>query len=181
MTPSDDREHRYESMFHLDAEAASVDEETRSVTTENHDTSNLAIIPPRGDNVSVEIISGQEDPIVQGWIPAGGYKVRPIPTPIFTRTGKGATWFVYVFYPIPRGQSSPITSVEPVKVELDNRTYPNARAVLISFDDGTKHYFMQAEQGGEILEFGGFSTDAEAALIQVGQDGGVESRSEVRE
>ena len=181
MTPSDDTEHKYESMFHLDAEMASVDKETRSVITENPDASNLVIIPPRGDNVSVEIISGQEDPIVQGWIPAGGYKVRPIPTPIFTRTGAGATWFFYVFYPAPRGQSSPITSVEQLEVKLDNKSSPDARAVVISFDDGTKHYFMQAEQSGEILEFGGFSTDAEAALIQVGQDGSVESRSEVRQ
>jgi hypothetical protein len=180
MTPSDDAEHKYESMFHLEAAAARVDEETNKVETENPDASNLAIIPPKDDDLMVEIISGQEEPVVQGWMPAGGYKVRPIPTPIFTKTGAGTTWFVYVFYPVPRGQELPITSVEPIEVKSDDGTYPDARSIRISFDDGTKHYFLQADRGGMILNFGDFHTDAEAALVQIGQGGNIESRMEVR-
>jgi hypothetical protein len=180
MTPSDDAEHGYESMFHLDAAAAYVDKETNKVETQNPDASNLAIIPPEDDNLKVEIVSGQEEPVVQGWIPAGGYKVRPIPTPIFTKAGAGTTWFVYVFYPVAEGQKLPITSVEPMEVKSDGKIYPDARAVKLSFDDGRAHYFLQADRGGELLNFAGFSTDAEAVLVQVGQDSSMEAVIEVR-
>ena len=151
------------------------------IKTENSDASNLAIIPTWGDNLMVEIISGQEEPVVQGWIPAGGYKVRPIPTPIFTKTGVGTTWFLYVFYPVPRGQKLPITSVEPLEVRSDGETYSDARAVKILFNDGRAHYFLQADRGGRLLDFADFSSDAEAAFIRVGQDGNIEGRIEVRE
>ena len=90
-------------------------------------------------------------------------------------------WFVYVFYPIPEGQKLPITSVEPLEVRSNGEIFPDARAVKVSFEDGTTHYFMQADRGGELLEFADFSTDAEAILIQVGPDGKVETAIEVRE
>jgi hypothetical protein len=181
MSPSDDALHRYDSMFHLQTESAVLDEETNTVQTENPDAGNLAIIPPKGDELSVEIISGQEKPVVQGWIPAGGYKVKPIPTPIFTKNKKGVTWFVYVFYPVPEGQKLPIISVEPVAVKRDGKIYPDARGIKISFDDGIVHYFLQADRGGEALEFGDFSTDAEAALIQIDEDRKIDNTIEVRE
>ena len=180
MTPSDDAEHKYESMFHLDAAATRVNEETNKVETENPDASNLAIIPPKGDDLTVEIISGQEEPVVQGWVPAGGYKVRPIPTPIFTKTRAGTTWFLYVFYPVPRDRELPITSVEPLEVKSGDQVYTDARAVRISFDDGVTHYFLQADRGGELLDFASFSTDAEATLVQVGPDGRAKAVMEVR-
>ncbi|MFC1714248.1 heparinase II/III family protein [Candidatus Poribacteria bacterium] len=174
LAPSDDAEHKYESMFHLNADNATIDEETNMVETQNTDASNLAIIPPQGDDLTVEIISGQEEPVVQGWVPAGGYKVRPIPTPIFTKTGKGATWFVYIFYPTPKGEKLPIKSVEPLEVKSDGGIYPDARAVKISFDDGRIHYFLQADQEGKILSFADFTTDAEIMLIKVDSGGNVE-------
>lgn len=166
MTPSDDAGHKYESMFHLDADAAIVDAETNRVETQNTDSSNLAIIPPLNDDVAVDIISGQEEPVVQGWIPAGGYDVRPIPTPIFTKTNKGTTWFVYVFYPTPKGQELPIVAVESLEVRHNDEEYSGARAVKISFNDGREHYFLQADSSGKKLEFGEFSSDEEFALIK---------------
>ena len=178
LTPSDGAEHTYESMFHLDADNAIADEKTNKVQTDNADASNLAIIPPLGDDLTVEIISGQEEPVVQGWIPAGGYEVRPIPTPIFTKTGEGTTWFVYVFYPTPEGKELPVTSVKPLEIKSEGKIYPDARAVEISFSDGRTHYFLQADRSGKTLKFSGFSTSAEAALIQVGRDGNIEAKIE---
>ena len=86
---------------------------------------------------------------------------------------------MYVFYPVPRGQELPVTSVESVEVRADGEIYQNARAVKISFDDGRIHYFLQADQGGESLNFADFSTDAEAVLIRIARDGSIDSMIEV--
>jgi hypothetical protein len=136
-------------------------------------------VPPVGDDVTVEIISGQEEPVVQGWIPAGGYKVKPIPTPVFAKAGAGNVWFLYVFYPVPEGQDLPIASVRPLEVRSDGKIYPDARAVMISFADGRVHYFLQADRSGLDLKFIDFSTAAEAALVKVVKDGRIEAILEV--
>lgn len=130
LEPVDDQSHTFEAMFHLDVEDVTVDAATKRVLSRNEDAANLAIIPARPENLEVEIIKGQEKPFVQGWVPAGGYRVRPIPTPVFKRTGAGVTYFVYVFYPLPKGTSLPVASVDPIDLA------PDRIRVRTVFEDG---------------------------------------------
>jgi len=130
LQPNDDKPHTYEAMFHLDVKDVDVDSATKRVLSLNKDAANLAIIPAADAGLSVDIVKGQEKPFVQGWVPARGYEVRPIPTPIFKRAATGPVYFVYVFFPLPKGANLPVTSVEPVALS------PDAARVKVRFTDG---------------------------------------------
>jgi len=159
LTPSDDQQHSYESMFHLDAERAEVDEQSKSVRTVNADAANLAIIPMADSGLSVRIVSGQEKPIVQGWMPSGGYDVRPIPTPIFGKSGSGPVTLAYALYPTPKGGKCPVTGVEPVKVE-------GGTGIAVHFAGDRVDYYVQSSKPGSIVKFLDFETNAEAAYVR---------------
>jgi hypothetical protein len=115
LTPSDDHEHTYEALFHLDTRNVAVDMKTKQVVTLNKDSANLAIIPVNDASLSLDVVKGQEDPYVQGWIPSGRYGVRPIPTVVFTRQTRGKTEFIYLFYPLPEGMTVPVKSIAPLR------------------------------------------------------------------
>ncbi|MDI6828376.1 MAG: alginate lyase family protein, partial [Armatimonadota bacterium] len=168
LKPDDERSHCYESIFHLDAEGVNFDESKKSVITNNKEASNLAIIPLVDENLQVTIVSGQEDP-VQGWIPAGGYSVRPVPTPIFVKELKGPIWFLYVFYPTKAGEMCPIKVIEPLKVYTERGN--EAIGVAIRFNDDMTDYFVQAN-GAKTIKFLDFETDGEATFIRT-KDGSV--------
>ncbi|MFB0523188.1 MAG: alginate lyase family protein [Candidatus Bathyarchaeia archaeon] len=169
----DENRHRYDSLFHLNAPSASINETTNMILTQDSEGSNLAIIPPTGDRLTVQIVSGQEEPVVQGWIPAGGYDVKPIPTAILTNEGTGQIQLLYVLYPIPKGGRCPIKSVE--RVEIYGKT-EGVQGVQITFDDGIIHYFVQAESKGRQLNFAEYSTRGEATFLEVKPDGKVSRR-----
>ncbi len=164
LTPKDTQPHHYDSMFHLDTESVKVN--GKSVVTENKE-SNLAIIPPADDGLSLKVISGQEKPIVQGWMPAGGYNVRPIPVANYSREQSGQTSFACVFYPIGAGKECPIASVEKLRVEGRSQVV----GLTIRFADGRTDHSVQAQKPGDTLRFLDFETDAEAAHIRVNADG----------
>ena len=171
LTPQDDKTHRHDSMFHLDSPDAKLDEATKSVVTQDED-SNLAIIPLADDGLRVQVISGQETPIVQGWMPvAGGYDVRPIPTPTYTREQSGPASFAYVFYPIAAGAACPIKSVSKLAVEGSR----DAVGLTIRFEDGRTDYFVQAPKSGATLRFLTFETDAQVVHIRVDKDASVKA------
>ncbi|MEM2704500.1 MAG: alginate lyase family protein [Candidatus Bathyarchaeia archaeon] len=164
----DGRKHKYESLFHLNAPSAIVDEETKTVITQDPEGSNLAIVSPINDELKIEIVAGQEEPVVQGWIPAGGYAVKPIPTAILTKEGGGLTQFIYVLYPIPKGERLPVKSVEKIKV---NGGFGKSLGIKILFEDGRIHYFVQSESGKEELKFDGQSYIGELVFLEVEPSG----------
>ncbi|MEM1989144.1 MAG: alginate lyase family protein, partial [Candidatus Bathyarchaeia archaeon] len=164
----DGRKHKYESLFHLNAPSAIVDEETKTVITQDPEGSNLAIVSPINDELKIEIVAGQEEPVVQGWIPAGGYAVKPIPTAILTKEGGALTQFIYVLYPIPKGERLPVKSVEKIKV---NGGFGKSLGIKILFEDGRIHYFVQSESGKEELKFDGQSYIGELVFLEVEPSG----------
>ncbi len=165
LTPKDGKPHRYDSIFHLDSSGVKIDDAARSVVTQNED-SNLAIIPLADDGLSLQVISGQEKPIVQGWMPAGGYDVRPIPTPTFSVESAGPVSLAYVFYPIAAGKECPVVKVEKLAVEGAGKD--RVVGLMIRFADGRTDYFVQAEKPGKKLRFLDFETDAQSAYVRGG-------------
>jgi len=187
LTPADDRPHLYESMFHLDADGAAVDQETGSVSTTNKNASNLAIYgicrgnglgSPRSTpdasaaptasraHIGVRVVSGQVEPVVQGWVPKGGvtrYECRPIPTPIFSQETAGPTGFAYVLYPTPAGAKCPIDRVERVPVDADGGVLTSG--VAVRFGGGRIDYFIQAPRRTR-LKFLDFEADAAGVYLR---------------
>ncbi|MFZ2642297.1 MAG: heparinase II/III family protein [Verrucomicrobiia bacterium] len=138
LTPRDNREHRYEALFHLDAANAVVDETTKTVRTDNTDA-NLAVVPLAGDGLSVQIVKGKEDEPVQGW---AGHPWRAIPTAIYAKSGKGVVTFLFVLAPSAKGAQASIRRVE--RAGADAAT-PVARIVFT--DD---HSLELSQSGTEV-------------------------------
>ena len=151
LTPSDDKPHKYESMFHVDAEGLTVQDGTHRTHTTytTHEDPNLSIFPL---GLSAKIISGQETPTVQGWILKSGYEVRPLPTAVFTKEASGPTVMAYVLYPTAPGSSCPVTGVFPFEVA-------NAYGVAVQFANGRVDCFTQATGPGKTSRKG-FESDA---------------------
>jgi hypothetical protein len=108
---TDTSEHRYESVFHLDAAQAQIDAETSAVATTDEQRANIVVLPLAAPDLSVRIVQGQKEPELQGWISDHGYELRAVPTAIFTRHCAGPVHTMYVFAPVPPGGSSPVVSV----------------------------------------------------------------------
>lgn len=161
LTPADDKPHRYESLFHLDAGSAEADEASKIVRTTDAAAANLTIIPLVDDGLAVRIVSGQKEPVVQGWIRSGAYDCRPIPTPIFEREQSGPTSFAYVFYPTPEGAKCPVVALEPLEAKAEGRVL----AMAIRFDNGRTDYFVQADKPGK-TRFGDFETDGLVTYVR---------------
>lgn len=174
MKASDDQSHVYEAMFHLDADAAEILENGQGVETRNAEgESNFGIYGMGTTALSVDVISGQEEPTVQGWIPRGKpYECQPIPTPIFKTEGKGTVAMSYVLCPIRAGEKSPVVHVDVFEATAEGERV--AIAGRVGFDDGTAFNFVQAEAGDGTVKVGSGETDAEAGGVWVSQDGVIE-------
>lgn len=132
--------HRYESLFHFDADEAQVDPDGRTVRTIDP-TSNCLIAAAEQDNQGVTIIKGQTEPTVQGFLAAQRWRPswkkpdaeppehgkREIPTAVFTLNANGNCRMVYAIMPYPN-DTAPKLAVSTqnaggatrVKVELPN-------------------------------------------------------------
>ncbi|MCX6910947.1 MAG: heparinase II/III family protein [Verrucomicrobia bacterium] len=135
LTPRDDREHRYEALFHLDAANATVDEPTKAVRTDNADTT-LAIVPLAGDGLAVQFVKGKEDAPVQGW---AQQPWRAIPTAIYEKAGKGVVTFLFVLAPSAKGAPPSVNRVEKVSGDA------TSLAARIAFADGRS---LEVSQSG---------------------------------
>jgi hypothetical protein len=162
LTPTDAKLHKYESAFHLDMTGAEVDAAAGCVRTTDAQGANLSIVPMVGEGLKLRIVSGQKEPIVQGWMPAGGYTCRPIPTPVFLKDQAGKARFAYVFYPTPEGAKCPIVKVEPLAVTGDD----GAVGMAITFGNGRVDYFVQTYQPGTRISFADFESDGQAIYIR---------------
>jgi hypothetical protein len=142
LTPADAVEHAYESTFHLDAPEVTVDEATRSVVTRNPDGANLGIFPVVSDGLTVRVVSGQEEPVLQGWLPRehGRTGASPRPTPHFARRARGPVHFAYVFAPARPGEEVAVKSIEPAAV-------PGAMLAFDVRDAAGAHRFVLGADG----------------------------------
>jgi hypothetical protein len=102
----DGKEHRYEALWHLDAKQLLRDPQKGIYETQTPRQSNLRMVAQTGEGLECRVVEGQEEPVVQGWLPremyAGPRGVRPIPCVICGRKGERAEFFT-VFQPLMTG------------------------------------------------------------------------------
>ncbi len=117
-TPGDDATHTYTSIFHFDTPEAVVDKKSKTVRSNNQEKANLAIIPVIPEGLGLEVVTGEnKNGMPQGWIREKPYKMRPVATPMFSRTTAGVCTEVYILYPLKAGEDNPID-----KATFSNRT-----------------------------------------------------------
>lgn len=128
MTPTDDLVHEYTSWFHYNTERTTKLPEFNGIITADPNSANLLIAPLTPKDLKLDVIMGQEDPEVQGWVPAKGYDCRPVATPTFIRKAAGQNLDAYIFLPVKPKQQHSIKTIQ----QLDKSTF------VITFVDGRK-------------------------------------------
>ena len=157
LTPADDQSHRYESLFHLNAEAARIDSSTKAVTTNNPKTANLILWPVSSSPLDVEIVRGREEEPVQGW----AQPWRPVPTAVYTLEGKGVTHVAIVLYPSAPKKRSPLKNVRLLPVTTEGKPRDDAMALRIELADGKVHTLLHADKPGVRRQCEAIATEAE--------------------
>ena len=132
LTPADQASHRYEAIFHFDGENAEIGAAPLQARSTDPDQPNLAIVALQSDGVTAEIVKGQEQPAVQGWVPARGYDVRPVATPVFRAEGAGDRLLPWLLFPLRKGQELPIRAVNATAVD-------GVAVFTVDFADGRQH------------------------------------------
>ncbi|MBM3499389.1 MAG: hypothetical protein FJX74_12045 [Armatimonadetes bacterium] len=151
-------EHSYESLFHLAAEEAVIDEATLVARTTQPDAANVALVPVDTDGLTVTIVKGQEDP-VQGWAPM--YERKPSPTPIYGRRGPCPQLFVTLLVPYGAGEAP------EVRAELLDVGRPKHEALGLRVTRGeASDTLLYAFDGPGELAAGGVRARARLALVR---------------
>ena len=203
LEPKDGNEHRYESLFHLNADAAAADAKTGAVTTQSGgptstplsrlgrgaggeggaDAANLVVWPAAATKLDMAVVKGVEEEPVQGW--ANG-PWRAVPTAVVTWNGAGTQRVATVLYPLPPGRECPIKSVTPLTVTSDGtpagggkpagegKPASDAMAIRVSFADGAEHTLLVADRPGVRRQCDGIATQSQL-LIRLATGGGVKT------
>ncbi|MHB8902892.1 MAG: alginate lyase family protein, partial [Thermoguttaceae bacterium] len=136
--------HRYESLFHFDADEAQLDADGRTVRTIDP-TANCLIAAAEQAGLSLKIVKGQTEPSVQGFVAGQHWRPswktpdaqrpehdkREIPTAVFTLEAEGPTQMAYVVMPYPE-DAKPAVQVKSAKVN------GGVTAFSVALPDGVK-------------------------------------------
>lgn len=167
MQPADSTPHRYEAMFHFTADETT----TRDLSVSSSGKeAGVQITPMPLPGVSVQVVKGQEEEPVQGWV-NGPW--RAVPTALYHWQAAGPTYMTYVVYPTAAGQESPIAAVKSVPVTDDPGQPAKATASEIVFADGSRQFYVYADRDAGTVHFAGYATDARCALVGLDAKGQV--------
>jgi len=134
---ADEQEHEFEALFHLGTEDAQArDNYARTLG----DDANLHLLILGPNEISSEIVKGQEEPYYLGWkgIHNLGNRV-PMPVARFSWQTKCSHHALYLLYPTRPGQELPVRDFR----SLDSG--PKISAEIL-FDDGTIHKLRVEEE-----------------------------------
>jgi len=106
-------EHTYQARWHLKEPNARLQEGTNTVATMDDGLPNLAIVPLLTEDLSVDLVSAQEEPELMGWWIRKKVDVKALPaaTVCHTRTGRGIQQMATLLMPLPAGTPNPIVEV----------------------------------------------------------------------
>ena len=79
----------------------------------------------------------------------------------------------YVLYPTAAGKTSPVASVKSLAVTAAAGQPAKATAAEITFADGSKHLYLNADKDAGTVHFGGYVSDGRCALVALDAKGQV--------
>ncbi len=160
LIPSDETQHHYETLFHLDVapDEVKMDPMSLRAVTRTSFGSTFAVWPVPMEGLAGEILAGQREPVLRGWQRGRGTAV-PLPVVSYTFRATGTARSLYVLYPIPEGSVLPIDVVEATSAR-------DAVAARVVFTNGRVHHIILPDQSGHVTESDEIETDGEAALVE---------------
>jgi hypothetical protein len=120
LDPVDNQTHVYQSHFHLNANAATLDPTTSRVTVQEAGRPSFTLTPLKDPNLATQIIQGQQQNEILGWEVFSDGTKHAIPTVRFTRQQSGPVTFAYVFQGAPNGDPVPAPQVKSIPVSSGN-------------------------------------------------------------
>ena len=158
----DDLPHKVQSLFHLDVSDVEVDPATGTVVTTDASGPNVALLPVGFDGWQIEIVKGQTEPIVQGWLPTAKHNVlRPVPTAVYHRLVVGDAMIAYVIAPLKPGEAVP--RVTPLA--LGPTGSPESFAFEIVGPADVAYTVLWNDRPGSPVEAAGRQTAARVAVF----------------
>jgi len=170
LIPMDTTSHRYDSLFHLDADSATLSNSNASVRTTTDSAANVVIMPVQDGELTVEIVKGRDDP-VQGW---SSHPWRAVPTAVFSRAGTGTARFAYAVVPVASTGACPVVSIEGVPVQGEGQ------GIAVMHADGTTDRFVFNDAVGKACVGGSLSTARHAAWARTSPDGRIAAQFEAK-
>ncbi len=178
LRPADSAPHRYDALFHLDAENAELTPDTLAVRSSEKDQANLGLLPLKIPGLDCRIVKGREDP-VQGW---ANDPWRPVPTAVYTRTAAGTVRFAWLLQPTPAGASGAGTSLPTLTQLPADSASPDGLALKVSFPDGRDDIVLVNDAPpGRAFEAAGLETTAELLWVRRAPSGSVPRRFEAKD
>lgn len=159
--PSDTRTHTYQSWFHFNTPNSQTDAKLGAVMSDDKDVSNLAIVKLWDGAFDMNVVCGQEQPEVQGWVPIGAYGATPVATPTFNFSAIGQCVTPYLLYPMKQGESLPLQSVN---VKEDN-------TIEVEYKNGDKDVIQFAADNKQLnqLKVTSIKNNVEETLVILGE------------
>lgn len=162
LQPEDQAEHRYEALLHIDDEVV-VEARQVSATAANGAGLRLFFAAPRGWQ-GISVITGQSEPVVQGWVHTRAYECKPVPTLVAALRASGLARLATVIYPLTAGQECPVQEV--VAEEVDGGT-----KVQVLFRDGRVDEICRADEKDGPILIGDRAYRARAAYLTTNASG----------
>lgn len=108
LAASDDVEHTAAAQFLIDASEATVLPDTKAIlSVAGADGARIAILPLGPNLDDAQVVSGQVEPEVMGFIPEGFEKLRPAPAAIYTARFRVAARMAFLLVPF-TGEAPPV-------------------------------------------------------------------------
>ena len=112
LAAQDDKPHEVEILWHLNTGSPRVD--GLIAVSEDDGVANVAIAPADAATLAVEVVTGQKEPVWQGWRSFGHHQqgeFEPIPTVIYRATVDDPTRIVTLIVPLEPGKALPLAVV----------------------------------------------------------------------
>ena len=166
LVPADPREHVYESLFHLNAQNASLGTNDLRAIVDETGRPVFSISPLVRDGLEAEIVKGQEGSEILGWELFLDGDKRAIPVALYRQRGSGPQAFAYALQANPRGEPRVFPTLTEVNVG------DNTFGVEVLWEGGgipqKAVLAVSAEDNGVIEWDGGWYQTS--AMIQIGED-----------
>jgi len=163
LKPTDDGEHTYEALFHLDAADASID--GLAVRSPNDGEANVKIVALPDPATSLITVKGEKDEPVQGWS-SGPW--RAVPCAIYRKAATGLVRLAFVVAPWGSDQECPVAAVTSADVQ------GRGLAGAVGLANGETHRFLFADEPGTPVRSGALTCEGWATVEIRGAGGNVE-------
>jgi hypothetical protein len=116
--PADEESHEYEILWHLNTGMPAV--RGKALCSEDGAAANLAIVPADLLDLTLSIVSGQEEPEWQGWRSIKNHQqgeYEPIPTAIYRWQAAGAVRLATLLVPLQQGKLHPVAVEQAASIQ----------------------------------------------------------------